>query len=177
LSKRPAAAIDTVGRMTTERNTRPADYPAAIVPMLAYEDGVAAINFLRDAFGFTERMRMTGDDGSIGHAELALGDAVIALATPQGIGYESPRHHREHCTVAMRWTAEPWVVNGIMIYIDDVDAHAARAEAAGATLLSQPQDQPYGVRSYRVEDLEGHRWMFSQHLRDTRPEDWGAVSA
>ncbi|MEV4538911.1 VOC family protein [Asanoa sp. NPDC049518] len=159
-----------------ERNTRPSDYPAAIIPMLAYENGVAAIEFLCAAFGFTERMRLTADDGSIGHAELALGDAVIALATPQGIGYASPRHHREHCTVAMRWTEQPWVVNGVMIYVDDVDAHAERARAAGAKLLSEPEDQPYGVRSYRVEDAEGHRWMFSQHLHDTKPEDWGATT-
>ncbi|WP_203710054.1 VOC family protein [Asanoa siamensis] len=160
-----------------ERNTRPADYPAAIVPMLAYEDGVAAIDFLRTAFGFAERMRLTSDDGSIGHAELALGDAVVALATPPGIGYESPKSHRAHCASAMRWTEQPWVVNGTLIYVDDVDAHAARARAAGARLLSEPADQPYGVRSYRVEDLEGHRWMFSQHLRDTRPEEWGATTS
>ncbi|SNT61161.1 Uncharacterized conserved protein PhnB, glyoxalase superfamily [Asanoa hainanensis] len=159
-----------------ERNTRPADYPAAVVPMLAYEDGVAAIEFLTAAFGFTERMRLTSDDGSIGHAELALGDAVIALATPPGIRYESPNHHREYCTAAMRWAEQPWVVNGVMIYIDDVDAHAERARAAGAKLLSEPEDKPYGIRSYRAEDLEGHRWMFNQHLRDTKPEDWGATT-
>jgi uncharacterized glyoxalase superfamily protein PhnB len=183
LSKRVATRVDIVGNMTTdtdtgpERNTRPADYPSAIVPMLSYEDGVAAIQFLRAAFGFTERMRYTNDDGSIGHAELALGDAVIALATPPGIGYESPKHHREHCTTAMRWTEQPWLVNGIMVYVDDVDAHASRARDAGALVLSEPADQPYGVRSYRVEDLEGHRWMFSQHTSDVAPEEWGASTA
>jgi uncharacterized glyoxalase superfamily protein PhnB len=161
---------------TEERNTRPADYPGAILPMLSYEDGVAAIVFLRDAFGFTERMRMTNDDGSIGHAELALGDAVVALATPSGIGYESPKRHRAHCTTALRWTEQPWIVNGLMIYVDDVDAHAERAEKAGAQVLSPPQDNPYGTRSYRVEDLEGHRWMFSQHVRDVAPEEWGATT-
>lgn len=148
----------------------------ALMPMLAYEDGAAAIDFLTKAFGFTERMRLTGDDGSIGHAELALGDAVIALATPAGIGYESPRHHREHCATAMRWTEQPWVVNGVLVYVDDVDAHAAQARAAGATLLSEPEDTPYGDRNYRVEDLEGHRWMFSQRIRDVAPSEWGATT-
>jgi len=147
------------------------------MPMLAYEDGVAAIDFLTTAFGFTELMRLTGDDGSIGHAELALGDAVIALATPSGIGYESPRHHREHCAAAMRWTEKPWIVNGLMVYVDDVDAHAAHAKAAGAELLSEPEDTGYGDRNYRVEDLEGHRWMFSQRIRDVAPEEWGATTA
>jgi uncharacterized glyoxalase superfamily protein PhnB len=160
----------------TERNTRPAGQPA-ILPMLSYEDGAAAIDFLCTAFGFTERMRLTEDDGSIGHAELALGEAVIALATPPGIGYESPKRHREHCTSAMRWTEQPWVVNGLMVYVDDVDAHAERARKAGAHLLSEPEDKAYGSRGYRVEDLEGHRWMFSQHVREVTPEEWGGTSS
>jgi len=48
-----------------------------------------------------------------------------------------------------------------MAEVDDTDAHYHRARAAGATILSEPEDQPFG-RIYRAEDLEGHRWMFVQ---------------
>lgn len=55
----------------------------------------------------------------------------------------------------------PWVIDGVMVQVDDADAHYSRARDAGATILSEPEDQPYG-RVYRVEDLEGHRWMFME---------------
>jgi uncharacterized glyoxalase superfamily protein PhnB len=56
----------------------------------------------------------------------------------------------------------------------DVDSHAVRARAAGANVLREPEDQPYGTRSYAVEDLEGHRWIFAQHLHEDR--EWGTRS-
>jgi uncharacterized glyoxalase superfamily protein PhnB len=133
---------------------------AAILPMLAYEDGPAAIDWLCEAFGFTENFRLVGDDGSVGHAELALGDAVISLATPSP-DYQSPKRHAETCAAARKWSEVPWVINGLMVLVDDVDAHAARAKAAGARLLSEPEDSGHGHRVYRVEDLEGQRWMFA----------------
>jgi uncharacterized glyoxalase superfamily protein PhnB len=148
----------------------------ALMPMLSYADGAAAIDWLVGAFGFTERLRLANDDGTIGHAELALGDAVVALATAPK-GYEGPRRHRETCAASREWQQVPWVINGLMVYVDDVDAHAARARAAGATLLSEPEDTGYGDRNYRVEDLEGNRWMFSQHLRDVDPAEWGATTS
>jgi uncharacterized glyoxalase superfamily protein PhnB len=57
--------------------------------------------------------------------------------------------------------AVPWVIDGVLVYVDDVDQHFERAKQAGAHVLSAPEDAPYG-RLYRVEDLEGHRWMFMQ---------------
>jgi uncharacterized glyoxalase superfamily protein PhnB len=57
------------------------------------------------------------------------------------------------------------------VYVDDVDAHCARAREAGARLLSEPTDQFYGDRTYGVEDLAGHQWNFAQHVRDVAPED------
>jgi uncharacterized glyoxalase superfamily protein PhnB len=131
-----------------------------ILPMLAYEDGPAAIDWLCTAFGFTENFRMVGDDGRVGHAELQLGDAVISLATPSP-DYQSPKHHAETCAAARKWQEVPWVINGLVVYVDDVDAHAGRARAAGARLLSEPEDSDHGDRLYRVEDLEGQRWMFA----------------
>jgi uncharacterized glyoxalase superfamily protein PhnB len=55
----------------------------------------------------------------------------------------------------------PWVIDGVLVYVDDLHAHYRRAKAAGATILSEPQDDPPGLR-YRAEDLEGHRWFFFQ---------------
>ena len=148
----------------------------ALLPMLTYEDAGAAIDWLVAAFGFRERLRLAGDDGTVGHAELALGDAVVALASAPP-GYESPRRHRATCAAAREWSRTPWVIDGLMVYVDDVDAHAATARAAGARLLSEPEDTGYGDRQYRVEDGEGHRWMFAQHLRDVDPAEWGATTA
>ena len=128
--------------------------------MIAYEDGVAALRWLSEAFGFTERRRMTDASGRISHAEMETGDGVIMLATPTP-EYESPRHHREHCDAASRWSEVPYIIDGILVTVDDVDAHFNRARAAGARILSAPEDTGHG-RHYRAEDFEGHRWMFSQ---------------
>jgi PhnB protein len=154
---------------------RPNDMPA-IMPMIAYEDGAAALDWLAKAFGFTERLRLTAPDGTISHAEMVAGDGVIALATPTP-DYQSPRRHRETCEAARRWSEVPYIIDGLMVYVDDVDAHVRTAKAAGATLLSEPEDTPYGQRHYRVEDLEGHRWMFAEHLADVDPDQWGAQVA
>jgi uncharacterized glyoxalase superfamily protein PhnB len=134
-----------------------------IVPMIAYEDGAAALDWLHRAFGFRERMRMAGPDGSIGHAEMELGGGVIMLATPTP-DYQSPNHHAEVCEPARKWSAVPFVIDGFHVFVDDVDGHYLRAKEAGATILSEPEDQEYGERVYRVADLEGHRWMFAQPI-------------
>jgi len=135
-----------------------------IVPMLAYADGPAAMDWLCEAFGFEEVTRWVGDDGTLSHGELRLGDGIVMLATPTP-AYEGPRAHAEHCDAARAWLEVPYVVDGVLVNVDDVDAHHDRARAAGARVLSEPQDVPEaGIRHYRAEDLEGHRWMFSQQL-------------
>jgi uncharacterized glyoxalase superfamily protein PhnB len=134
-----------------------------IVPMLAYEDAAAALDWLAGAFGFRERTRLTEEDGTISHAEMELGDGVIMLASPTP-HYHSPRHHAEVCEFARMWSAVPYVIDGLHVFVDDVDKHFRRAKEAGATILSEPEDQPYGERVYRVADLEGHRWMFARSI-------------
>jgi uncharacterized glyoxalase superfamily protein PhnB len=134
-----------------------------VVPMLAYEDGVAALEWLGRAFGFRERTRMLGPDGRLTHGELELDGGVVMLATPTP-DYESPRHHRESCDAARRWSKVPYVVDGVLVNVADVDAHFERAQAAGARILSKPENVGMGIRHYRAEDLEGHRWMFSQDV-------------
>ena len=133
-----------------------------IVPMIAYEDAAAAIEWLSDAFGFTERVahRYTDGNGVVGHAELELGGEIVMLATPNR-DYQSPRHHRQECEPANRWLDNPWVVDGVLVTVDDLDAHHARAVSAGATVIRPVEEGPAG-RLYTAEDLEGHRWMFQQ---------------
>jgi len=131
-----------------------------VVPMIAYEDASKAIEWLARAFGFVEFARMTGDDGRVAHAELRLGEGVIFVASPSP-AYQSPDHHAEQCSAARTWQASPWVIDGILVFVDDVDAHFRRAEGAGAVMLSALEDG-FPARRYRVKDCEGHRWMFMQ---------------
>ena len=131
------------------------------VPMLAYEDGVAAMDWLARAFGFRETMRMLTKDGRLSQGEMEAGDGgVIMLANPTP-DYQSPKHHRETCEAAAAWSTVPYIIDGVLVYVDDVDAHFRQAEAAGALILSGVETTPFGKR-YRAEDLEGHRWMFMQ---------------
>src|SRR5687767_13741169 len=129
-----------------------------VVPFLTYEDGLAALDWLAEVFGFTETARLTSSDGMLSHGEMSIGDGLTMLASPSA-AYEGPKRHRGNCEVAASWSALPWVIDGVLVCVDDVDEHYARAKAAGAVILSEPEDGP-AARRYRVEDLEGHRWMF-----------------
>src|SRR5213593_1942863 len=109
-----------------------------IIPMMAYEDVEAALDWLAKAFGFHERTRLTGPDGTIGHAEMELGDGLIMLANPTP-DYQSPKHHAEVCDQARKWSAVPYVIDGLHVFVDDVDGHFDQARTAGATILSEPE--------------------------------------
>ena len=100
------------------------------------------------------------DDGRLAHGEMTTGSGRIMLATPTP-AYQSPKHHRAECATARAWAQVPWVIDGVLVYVADVDAHFAQAQEAGTTILSALEDGFPG-RRYRAEDLEGHRWMFMQ---------------
>src|SRR4030088_3088318 len=108
-----------------------------VIPMLAYEDGVAALEWLARAFGFRERTRMLSQDGRLAHGEMEAGDGLIMLATPTP-DYEAPRRHRESCERARRWSAVPWVIDGVLVFVASVDEHFARATREAAPILSGP---------------------------------------
>jgi uncharacterized glyoxalase superfamily protein PhnB len=127
--------------------------------MLSYEDVAGAAEWLVRAFGFSEAERFE-HEGEVVHVTLRLGSGAVMLGKP-GDTYVNPRRLRELSTDAARMYEVPWVVDGVWAAVDDVDAHRERARAAGATLLSEIEDGPDG-RLYRVEDPEGHRWMFAQ---------------
>ena len=134
-------------------------YPA-VIPMIAYENGPAAMDWLARVFGFRERMRMTAPDGRLSHGEMETGGGLIMLATPSP-HYHGPKRHREECEPARRWSEVSYIIDGVLVYVDDVTAHFEGAKDAGATILSELEEGTEGKR-YRVEDLEGHRWMFME---------------
>jgi uncharacterized glyoxalase superfamily protein PhnB len=132
-----------------------------VVPFIGYEDASTAIEFLERAFGFVEdRDARHEENGVVTHAELDLDGATIYVSTPEG--YASPRSLRDSSELARRAYDNPWVIDGHFVRVDDVDAHCARARAAGATILREPEEPGIGHRIYSAEDLEGHRWMFGQ---------------
>ena len=99
--------------------------------MIAYEDTAAAIDWLTAAFGFEERgQRYIMEDGTIGHAELELDGEVVMLATPNR-DYQAPKRHRENCDAARRWLDNPWVIDGVLVLVDDLDAHHAEPRPPG----------------------------------------------
>jgi len=131
-----------------------------IFPMIAYENGLEALDWLAEAFGFTETTRMLGNEGELAHGEMGTGGGLIMLASPSP-DYEGPKRHRETCDAAKRWSSVPWVVDGVLVLVDDIDEHFKRAQECGANILSELEEGPPGKR-YRVEDIEGHRWMFME---------------
>src|SRR3954447_7449677 len=119
-------------------------YPT-LCPYLLYADAGAAMQFLEKAFGFREKMLQQDQDGTIRHAEMQYGDAVVMMGAPPD--YKNPNQLGQ-------------VTVGMYVHVDDVQAHYERAKAAGAQITDPPTDQSYGVRSYGVLDPEGHRWWF-----------------
>jgi uncharacterized glyoxalase superfamily protein PhnB len=119
---------------------------ASMFPALRYDDAHAAAAWLERAFGFEPRMLHEGPDGSVAHAELRLGNGVLMLGSRR------------------RDPANPWADrDGIYVAVDDVDAHHARAVAAGAEIVRPPADTDYGSREYSVRDCEGRLWSFGTY--------------
>jgi PhnB protein len=128
-------------------------------PYLCIRGAARAIEFYKQAFGATELMRIAQPDGRVGHAELKIGAALFMLADefPE-MGFRSPQ----------ALGGSPVTIH---IYVEDVDATATRAVAAGAKLLRPVQDQFYGDRSGQFEDPFGHTWSIATHVEDVSPED------
>lgn len=123
----------------------------ACCPQLFYDDADAAIRFLTGAFGFAERFAHRDPSGTICHAQLALGDAVIMLGSTS-LGFIRPVTSPKK---AGHMTGQ------VYLYVPDVDAHCARARKAGAEILLEPADQLWGERIYCAADSEGHVWTFA----------------
>ena len=122
---------------------------------LFYDDAAAAIDWLEQAFGFTTRLRVEDGGGGIVHSELELGGGVVMVASARE-GGRSPRALGGANT------------QSLFVYVDDVDAHCARARAHGVQIVSPPSNRDYDAwedRIYEALDCESHRWWFGQRMR------------
>ncbi|MEV0030945.1 VOC family protein [Nocardia sp. NPDC050793] len=136
----------------------PDGYPA-VSPGLAIDGAAAAIDFYKQVFGATERMRMPRPDGKIAHCELILGGSVIMLGDPApDMDFLDPK------------TVGGTPVN-LYVYVEDADAAFAAALASGARELTPMTTQFYGDRSGAFEDPWGHRWTVATHVEDISPEE------
>jgi len=133
-----------------------------VIPMLAYEDASRAADWISKIFGFHEAERFHDSLGTVTDVVLELDGAKVIVGHPSD-AYQGPRRHAQACALARQWLETTFIVDGLVVYIDDVDTHFGRAKRGGAKILSEPETNER-QRQYRVEDLEGHRWMFAQRL-------------
>jgi len=134
---------------------------------VVYRDAAAAIDWLCDAFGFAVRLRVVAEDGRIEHSELMFGDGLIMVAQESTTNDQRPWKRR------MRSPGSVGDANtqSLMLFVDDVEAHCARARSRGARIVEEPATHDYGAdywsdRSYGALDPEGHLWWVTQRLRD-----------
>jgi PhnB protein len=145
-------------------NPIPDGYPR-VTPYLIVDGAAAAIDFYKSVLGATERMRMAGPEGKVGHAELEIGDSVVMLAD----------EHPEMDAIG------PKTVGGtpvsLHVYVEDADAVFDRAIEAGAAALRPVEDKFYGDRLGSFEDPFGHHWHVATHVEDVPPEEMSKRAA
>ncbi|CAN5558473.1 VOC family protein [soil metagenome] len=142
-----------------------APHRPSFIPSLVYKDNRAALDWLRDAFGFDPSEVLTDAEGNVVHAEMAHGDGVVMIGNEWA-----------------DWTRSPASLGGkntqrVHVRIErGIDEHCARARQAGAKIVKEPKDQFYGERTYIAADLEGHCWTFSQPVRTVSNEEMEKAS-
>jgi uncharacterized glyoxalase superfamily protein PhnB len=128
---------------------------ATVIPVLVYPDVRAAVAWLTEAFGFVERVRI----GEAHRSQMQVGDdGAVIVADVRG-EQQPPQ--------------AGVVTHVIKVRVADVDARFERARTHGARVLQEPTEYEYGERECTVDDLAGHRWQFTQTMRDVEPKEWG----
>ena len=122
----------------------------SVTPYLVVDGAAKLIDFARQAFGAEEMFRMPAPGGSVGHAEMRIGDSVVMLADSSPDNPARPAN--------------------LLLYVDDCDATYRKALAAGGTSEREPTDQFYGDRAGGV-DAFGVRWWIHTHIEDVPPEE------
>src|SRR2546423_95566 len=112
-----------------------------VTPYLVVDGVPKLIEFMKAAFGGTERTRHLRPDGSVSHAEVEIGDSVVMMGEPQDAGGTMP--------------------GMIHLYVGDADTTYQQALRAGATPLREPADQPYGDRMAGIKDQFGNQWWLA----------------
>ncbi|HEY3980405.1 MAG TPA: VOC family protein [Streptosporangiaceae bacterium] len=131
-----------------------------VLPHITYRNVAGASDWLTAVFGFTEHYRY-GPPGAPSGAQMYLGGTWVMLdaaeageKTPAELGYGT---------------------QSLTVFVADVDAHYQAAKSAGALIVEDLHETPYGERQYGARDLDGHHWLFSTHARDVSPSEWGAT--
>ena len=127
---------------------------SGVVPVLIYPDVRAAVAWLSEAFGFSERVRIGEDHRS----QMRAGEGAVIIGDVRN-DRRPPRPGES--------------THSVMVRVEDAKAHCERARAHGATILMEPTDFEYGERQYSAADHAGHHWTFSETLADVAPADWG----
>ena len=120
--------------------------PCAVIPVLIYPDPAVAAEWLGKAFGFTIRLRIANH-----RIQMKAGEGCITIAE----GNVPPNN--SHI---------------IQVRSENAIGHCERARQNGAQILTEPTDHPYGERQYNAQDFHGHRWDFTETIRDVAPEEW-----
>lgn len=130
-----------------------------VVARLAYDDVRRAIDFLHDAFGFSEHREARLENGDWILTDIQVVDSLIMIGTSGPHGLVSPRQTAAN-------------TQALIVYVDQIDEHYERAKSAGVQIVSDLEDMFWGDRRYEALDCEGHAWSFHEHLRDIPREDW-----
>jgi len=154
----PCSSVRGINGSMLKNRSVPAD---VILPHITYQNVADALVWLKKTFGFTEHYRYGESDDRVEGAQMRLGDAWIMLnsvrpgrASPAQLGSQT---------------------QSLTVFVANVDAHFEHTKSTGAKILEELHETAYGERQYGAEDLEGHRWLFSQHVRDVAPNEWGAT--
>jgi uncharacterized glyoxalase superfamily protein PhnB len=132
-----------------------------ILPHVSYRNVAEAMAWLERVFGFKEHYRYGVDGDQVSGAQMHLGEAYVMVDTRVG---QTP-------------TELGFGTQSLTVFLEDVEAHYARAKAEGAKIVEEPHETMYGEFQYAALDLDGHHWLFSKHARDVGPQEWGAVVA
>jgi len=122
----------------------------SVTPELNVSGAAKLIDFMKQAFGAEEVMRMPGPGGALMHAEVKIGDSMVMTSD------------------ALREAPMP---GSVFLYVNDVDAVYKRALQAGATSIMEPADMFWGDRFARVKDAFGNRWGIATHKEDVPPSE------
>lgn len=131
-----------------------------LISAVTYQDPRAALAWLEKAFGFELAMLIEDAEGKVAHSEMRHGEILIMIGSEWSDDHRSPKSLGGKNTQSVH-----------IDIVGDVDAHCARAKAAGADVFAPPEDQFYGARTYRCRDPEGHIWTVSQMVRDVSREE------
>ena len=126
-----------------------------IIPTMRYKDAPKAIDWLCKAFGFERHLVVPGENGTIGHAQLSFGNAMIMLGSENDSDYG-------------KWLCTPTDIKGLntqapYVIVEQIDEHYKKAVQEGAEILIEIKDEDYGGRAYTCRDPEGHIWNFGSY--------------